>query len=151
MPHSMLCGGNNFFIIFWKLKLPYSTAWRYQNSLNGILLPIIHKINVHHHKYGKVIFDFFAGPYLCVALTTSRNLRKLEEIAGCEHSVWAWCRNGDDTAATEGSDSTGHRAGDSLCAVCLPLACPPGSAVDASLEETCTGGAVPQRQVSNIN
>ena len=84
------------------------------------------------------------------SFTTSRNLRKLEQRARCEDSAWPWCRNGDDTAATAGSDSAGRRAGDSLCAVCLPLACPPGTATDTGLEETCTSGALPQRQVNKI-
>ena len=42
----------------------------YLNSVNGILLPIIHKIDMHHHKLGKYILNLFAGPYhMCLSHT----------------------------------------------------------------------------------
>ena len=34
------------------------------NYVNGILLLITHTIDMHHHKLGKSIFYFVAGPYL---------------------------------------------------------------------------------------
>ena len=40
----------------------FLNAYRYLNSVNDILLPIIHTINVHHHKHGKGINDFLQVP-----------------------------------------------------------------------------------------
>ena len=36
--------------------------FKFSKSVNGILLPIIHTIDMHHHKLDKSFLNFFAGP-----------------------------------------------------------------------------------------
>ena len=78
MLHSRLFSGHTFGTIFSKLKLPYVlTAWIYLNSVNGISLPIIHTIDMHHHKQGK---SFLQVP-ICGFLLTARAALRMSALA----------------------------------------------------------------------